>query len=118
MGVGDAAAEPEGWVTPSLRVSKSSPFHILIRVLNSIQKNKVTYMYNNKYMRRRCAGLFEGCVSNGGADQENGGAVCDQAYAMAYVKPQAYGQIMSDGDALLCGTLFPSLYLPFEGGRC
>ena len=75
-------------------------------------------MYNNKYIRRRCAGLFEGCVAgSGGADQDNNGDVCDQVYAMAYVKPQAYGQIMSDSDALLCGTLFPALYLPFEGGR-
>lgn len=78
-------------------------------------------MYNNKYMRRRTAGLFEGCVMPSGGDkpdQDNDGAVCDQVYAMAYVRPQAYGQIMSDSDALLCGTLFPSLYLPFEGGRC
>ncbi len=76
-------------------------------------------MYNNKYMRRRCAGLYEGCVagSDGDGAEQNEGGACDQVYAMAYVKPQAYGQIMSDDDALLCGTLFPSLYLPFEGGN-
>ena len=75
-------------------------------------------MYNNKYMRRRCAGLFEGCASgSGGSDAEqNETGSYDLVYAMAYVKPQAYGQIMSDSDALICGTLFPSLYLPFEGG--
>ena len=77
-------------------------------------------MYNNKYMRRRCAGLYEGCVSgSGGSDTGNDDvSVNGQVYAMAYVKPQTYGQIMSDPDALLCGTLFPALYLPFEGGRC
>ena len=76
-------------------------------------------MYNNKYMRRRCAGLFEGCASGpDGADPEQTEAEsCDLVYAMAYVKPQTYGQIMSDNDALICGTLFPSLYLPFEGGN-
>ena len=104
-------------------MSKFAVYHMIIRALDpeyERKHNKVTYMYNNKYMRRRCAGLFEGCVmsSGGSPEQDETGVVCDQVYAMAYVRPQAYGQIMSDGDALLCGTLFPSLYLPFEGGRC
>ena len=76
-------------------------------------------MYNNKYTRRRNAALFEGCMA--GQDAADGALkrpTREQAYAMAYVRSQAYEQTLSDGDALLCGTLFPSLYLPFEGGRC
>lgn len=78
-------------------------------------------MYNNKYMRKRAAGLYEGCIpgcGSGDVQNENTENCCDQVYAMAYVKPQVYGQILSDGDALRCGTLFSELYLPFEGGRC
>ena len=102
-------------------MSKFAVYHIIVRALDpeyDRKHNKVTCMYNNKYMRRRCAGLFEGCVAPSGgtgAGQDDTG-VRDQVYAMAYVRPQAYGQIMTDSDALLCGTLFPSLYLPFEGG--
>ena len=73
-------------------------------------------MYN-KYNRRRTAGLFEGCVAGSdGAENGQKRPTREQVYAMAYVKPQAYEQILSDGDSLLCGTVFPSLYLPFEGG--
>ena len=76
-------------------------------------------MYNNKYNRRRTAGLFEGCVAGSdGADNVQKCPTREQVYAMAYVKSQSYEQTLSDADALLCGTVFPSLYLPFEGGRC
>jgi hypothetical protein len=79
-------------------------------------KNKVTYMYN-KYNRRRTAGLFEGCMTGpDGAENVQKCPTREQVYAMAYVRSQAYEQLLSDSDALLCGTVFPSLYLPFEGG--
>lgn len=76
-------------------------------------------MYNNqRYVRRRPAAVYE--ANAGAAADENilnekcGG---EQVYAMAYVKPQRYGQVYSDSDALVCGTLFPALCLPYEGGR-
>lgn len=77
-------------------------------------------MYNNKYNRRRGAGLYEGCLDQQGTEcaQADMCPTREQVYAMAYVKSQSYEQILSDGDALKCGTLFPSLYLPFEGGKC
>ena len=39
------------------------------------------------------------------------------AYAMAYVKMQKIDQIYEDlGEALMIGTIFPELDLPFERG--
>lgn len=74
-------------------------------------------MYNNKYTRRRAAGLYEGCMMKE-PEQKEKCPTREQVYAMAYVRSQTYEQILSDKDALVCGTVFPSLYLPFEGGRC
>lgn len=66
---------------------------------------------NDRYIRFRYAGAL-GCgepVSPGGEEKE-------PAYAMAYVRDQKYGKIYSDGEALSRGTLFPALYMPYEGG--
>lgn len=73
---------------------------------------------NNRYARRRPAAVYEASAAQteGGVQNEKG-STADQVYAMAYVTPQSCGEIFSDSDALMCGTLFPALYLPYEGGR-
>ena len=74
---------------------------------------------NNRYVRRRPAAVYEACAeATEGAGEQNERCGAEQIYAMAYVTPQTCGDaIFSDSDAFRCGTLFPSLYLPFEGGR-
>ena len=72
-------------------------------------------MYNNqRYVRRRPAAVYEADAANAAENVQTAG--CDQVYAMAYVKAQKYGDIYSDEDALLTGTLFPALNLPYTGG--
>ena len=74
-------------------------------------------MYNNqRYVRKRPAAVYEACAADAenGTGGQNGG--CDQVYAMAYVKPQKFGEVYSEEEALLNGTLFPALCLPYTGG--
>lgn len=73
---------------------------------------------NNRYARRRPAAVYEANAAQAEtAAEENVKCGGEQVYAMAYVTPQEPGEIFSDRDALLCGTLFPAFYLPYEGGR-
>ena len=69
-------------------------------------------MYNSdRYLRRK----YTAAPCRAGTDgEENGGGT--PAYAMAYVRDQQYGQIYTDEEALVQGTLFPALYMPLEGG--
>ena len=78
------------------------------------------YMYSNRYVRRRPSAVYEACAAEAETEaalenREKRGCK-EYAYAMAYVKPQVYGDIYQDKEALLHGTVFPCLRLPYEGG--
>lgn len=71
-------------------------------------------MQNNRY--RSYSGRRG--VSAGNFENEN--CLCEEqpiSLAMAYVKRQKFGKVYGAEDALSHGTLFPDLYMPYEGGR-
>ena len=42
-------------------------------------------------------------------------ALCRMPYAMAFVQPQCWENVLCAEDALACGTAFRSLIMPFLG---
>ena len=73
---------------------------------------------NDRYLKRRPAAVYESCAAAAeNAGDQTTGAQSGPVYAMAYVRSQVWGEIYPDQDALSCGTLFPVLDLPYEGGR-
>lgn len=74
-------------------------------------------MYNSdKYLRGRYAGIPCRADPAPGPDTDKPDGKTP-AYAMAYIRDQQYGRIYGDAEALSKGTLFPALYMPYEGGR-
>jgi len=71
-------------------------------------------MYNSdRYLRRK----YAAAVSQDTDERaENGPDERKPALAMAYIRDQSYGRTYPDQEALRKGTLFPELYMPYEGG--